>query len=565
MATIAELERLEALVANLKGLAGKQRGELIEAETWNRLVSAVIDIGRATIEDRSDEVPRHSHSDQVALDWLDPKLKALVLEGGLGNPASAAQFDRLDRQFEKLGRSLQDLEDRLGRLQADLSSVATRDVEREASVGTALRKLDGVFDAREDVAGLRGSLRLLEGQVRTAAELSERLRDDTGNDLDFNALARRITTLEALGERLKLPDGNDFGGDAYARDLGQLRAELVTEAELREALEGIRNNFSADLRSDVLEAARAAALEANAGAIEGLGRDLRAEQQARIRSLEETLDTRIGAATGDLRESILADARGEQTGLLDRRLENFSADRDREMDRRFGSFAQELDGRFAGQAQRLQEDVTALVRADLGTALDDFSGRIGGIETSTTGLEAKLSEVSQALSGAAARIEAVNRDLLAADSRIAAQLSDRIGRIEVSLDEKIRNAADASRVAMREERAAELALMRDQLTTDLTRSLREVARTEVAISTTQLRGEMTEIADARIASGMAAIRAQVLETSAVSDARLAGLVSAEVRRATADLDARIASGIDSRSGLVTRDVTPILPSRGGTR
>lgn len=557
MATIADLERLEALVANLRTLAGKQRGELIEAEAWNRLVTAVIDIGRATIEDASDEVAGHKHNDQVSLEWLEPRLRAQILEGG-ANPASAAQIGKLERQLAKFGQAIDELGDRLNRIQADVSGVATRDVERETSVGTALRKLDGVFDAREDVASLRGSLRVIEGQVRTAVDLSSRLQDDTGEDIDFTSLAKRVTSLEAIDQRLTLPDGNSFNADGYARDLAQLRADLVTEAELEEALGNIEKNFSGDLRGELLDSARKAALEANADALDALGTELRNEQQADMRKLETSIDGRINTATGDLREQILAAAREEQVGAMDERLKRFETIQNAELDRRISTLNESVTGRIDKLTETVRDDVTKTVSADLDAQLEKFNSRIASVETAEAGLAKKMDELTRSVNLTAARIETVNRDLLAADSRLNAQLSDRIKGIETRLDDRIKVASDALRVAVRAEREDEMAALREKLNKDMTRSMRDVARTEVSMATGRLRGEMTETAQAEIRAQTDSIRAEMTETASVSDARLAGLVSAEVRRQTANLDSRIDVALDERNLTVRRDVDPVV-------
>lgn len=555
MPTVADLERLEALVANLRGINDKQRGELIEAEAWNRLVTAVIDIGRATIDDASDAVPAHRHTDQVSLEWLDPKLRATILEGG--NAASSAQLDKLQRQLSKFSAALDDFSDRLNRIQADVSGVATRDVEREATVGTALRRLDGVFDAREDVASLRGSLQLIEGQVRTAADLSTRLQDDNGEEIDFGGLTRRITSLEGLETRLTLPQGGSFDAETYARDLAQLRAELVTEEELRETIDNIESNFSDDLRGGLLDDARAAALDANADQIAALETDLRRDQDASIRELDASLDSRIAAATGDLSTQIMTDVRNEQNGLLDERLGGFETTILTEVDRRNGLLSDGLTTRIDEVTASIRGDVTDAVNTDLDDRLSGVDGQISGVEATVAGLGTRLDGLTRSINTTAARIETVNRELAAADARLNAQLTERITGIESSLDLRIAEASDQVRVAMRAERETEMAIMRDQLTTQMTRAMRDVARTEVSIATTNLRGEMTEIAQAEIQSETDSIRAEALEAATVSDAQLSGLVSAEVRRQTSDLDERIAIAIDGTQP-VLRDTDLII-------
>ena len=556
MPTVADLERLEALVANLRDLNGKQRGELIEAAAWNRLVSAVIDIGRATIDEVSNEVPGHKHTDQVSLEWLDPRLRATILAAG--DAGGKAQLDKLERQLTKFGRVLDEFSDRLTRLQKDVSGVATRDVEREASVGTALRKLDGVFDAREDVASLRGSLRSIETQVRTAATLSSRLQTDTGEDIDFNALSGRITTLESLGERLTLPDGNAFDGAAYARDLAQLRAELVTESELREALETVETNFSGDLRGELLDDARAAALEANADQLASLEDTLRSDQRAGLRELDASLDSRIASATGDLREQVLSDARAEQTELLNARLGRFEAGLLAEVERRDGAVSASVAGQLDDLTASIRGDVTDSVLGQVEARLGGFDDRFATLDRSTAVLSEQMVGLTRTVNATAARIESVNRELLAADARLNAQLTERITSIELSLDDRIRLASEDLRVAIRAERETEMAVMRDQMTVQMTRTMRDVARTEVSMATSNLRGEMTEIAQAEIRAETDSIRDEMREEATISDARLSGMVSAEVRRQTGDLDRRIDARLETHDLTVRRDVDPVI-------
>lgn len=566
MPTVADLERLEALVSNLKDISNKQRGELIEAEAWNRLVAAVIDIGQAALAGEvNEEVAAHKHNDQVSLEWLDPKLRSIILEGSAGDPSTVAQADKFARQLAKFGQTLAEFSDRLNQIQKDISGVATRDVERETSVGDALRKLDGVFDARNDVANLRGSLRLIEGQVRTAADLSGRLVDDNGEEIDFNGLSRRVIDLEGLRENLVLPTGSTFDADGYARDLAQLRAELVTEAELEEALGNVGGGISDDLRNELRDDARVAALEGNADAFDSFGRDLRGEQDGRFRALEDSLDGRIDAATGDLQSQILTNAREEQSSILDERFGAFGASRDAEMDRRLGALTDDVTRRIDGLNETVRGDITDAVTADLDGRLAEFDRRFAGIDATTNALDERLGGNTRSLNTNAARIETVSRDLQLANSRLNAQLTERIATIEFSLDERIKGATDANRVAMRAERETELAVMRDQMNVELTRTLRDVAKTEVAMASTQLRGEMTDIASAEIDSGLAMIRDEVRETGAVTDAQLAGMVSAEVRRATADLDDRIRVGVESHELTVNRNVNtdPVIMDRGG--
>ena len=52
MPTVAELQRLDALVNHLTPLAQVAQGELIRAQDWNDVVGTVIELARAELDDR---------------------------------------------------------------------------------------------------------------------------------------------------------------------------------------------------------------------------------------------------------------------------------------------------------------------------------------------------------------------------------------------------------------------------------------------------------------------------------------------------------------------------------
>lgn len=133
MATVVEIERLQALVERLGPLAAKARGELIAADDWNTLVAALIEVGRATVATGQAGVPQHEHPDQVSIGWLDPQLRQIITGGGLKDPA-------LDSTLIKLRRDVGLLDSRLSRVGDDLAStrtrvdaVATNDLTRSAT------------------------------------------------------------------------------------------------------------------------------------------------------------------------------------------------------------------------------------------------------------------------------------------------------------------------------------------------------------------------------------------------------------------------------------------------
>ena len=563
MANVANLERLEALVDSLSTLTGKRRGELIEADNWNRLVNALTELARATLAERAaNDVPPHSHADQVDLDWLDAKLRAIVLEGGFSDPAAQARFDLLTRRIEKLGAALDALSDRINQMQTGLSQIETRDVERETNLTSVSRKLDGVFNARDEVAGLRGSLRLIEGQVRTAADLSARLQSPDGGEIDFEGLAARIGELEGLQATLTLPGGDTFSADIFQRELAQLRAELVTETELAEALEEVRDAVGTDLEAAVLEEARAAATTTADQSIAALATELRAEQEVRITELEGSLPERIGTATGDLSAQILTTARAEREAELDLRLSAFATERDAAVEQRTEDIETALQGSLDARSAALEEALTARLAADLDGGLAALDGRVTKAEGSLSGLGGQIDDLSSSVTAATARIETVRRDLQTADSELTASLTERIARLESDVDGKIAASGKDLSAGMRAELDADLTALRRDLNVSLSKTARDAARTEVDLSAAKIRSEAAEIAGAEVESQMAAIREEAGASGAVTQAQLAGLVAEEVRRATADQSVLIRRELESFQPEIERIVDARLNRRG---
>ena len=98
MATVAELDRLKALVDRLLPLSSRGRGEVIAAEDWNTVVGALLEVARAVVESGvGDAVPAHTHPDQVQLGWLEPSVRSLLERGPLDDPNAVARVNAIER------------------------------------------------------------------------------------------------------------------------------------------------------------------------------------------------------------------------------------------------------------------------------------------------------------------------------------------------------------------------------------------------------------------------------------------------------------------------------------
>ena len=264
MPTVAELERLQALLGRLEPLARKQRGQLIEAADWNALVDALLEVTRiAASSGATTAVPPHDHPDQVAVGWLDPRLRQLVTSGGLADPAAEGELGKLRRDLGRVVTRIDDVDVRIADVRSRVTEVATKDLAREADLTRVVRRVDGIGDARVDVTDLRSTLRALEVDVQRAVEVGTRLEVD-GQPLDVAALVRRVDAADDLRQRLTAANGELLDATAFERRVTQLETSLVTESELDAAIGGLRGIQAGD-RAELFEGARRARLGGRRG------------------------------------------------------------------------------------------------------------------------------------------------------------------------------------------------------------------------------------------------------------------------------------------------------------
>lgn len=190
MPTVEELERLDALVPRLIRLSNLRPGELIRAQDWNDIVGVLIEVTRAVLAaDQNAVVPPHEHPDQVAVGWLDPRLRALIERGSGAEPDAAGKLNTLDRRVERLNLRLEDLVAGIGDVRGRINDVVTRDLTRESEVTTVRRKIEGMGDSRDDILGMRETLQSLQKDLGVAVDLSTRLQVN-GQPVDMTLIDR---------------------------------------------------------------------------------------------------------------------------------------------------------------------------------------------------------------------------------------------------------------------------------------------------------------------------------------------------------------------------------------
>jgi hypothetical protein len=563
MTTVANLERLEALIERLQPIADKQRGEVIEAGNWNQLVAAIVEVARATLAERAaDAVPAHEHADQVELGWLDAKLRTLVLGGGLTDPAAEARLSGLTRKIDRLGASLDALADRVEQMRSDIAGVETRDIERQATLTQVARRVDGVFDSRDDVAGLRQSLRGLESDLRSAVELSRSL-ETGGERIDFADLSERIRGLEGLRGELTLPDGGSFSAASYERDLAELRAKLVTESELDTALDGVRGFVEGAQRDVILEAARTTTLETVESSLATLGSKLEGEVDRRLGAVEAAVPAQIDAATADLGERISAEVAAEQRSALAESLASFTREVTAAQETRLANFSEQITRDLEVRTKEISTTLRRQLGQQLERDLEAVNTRLGTLRTDLGKVRIRSDNNAAALKTVRTNLKQTERALQRNITNLNTTLTARITELDRTVDTRLKDGLANLREGLRTDLRSDLAILVRGLEPRLNENIRRSTTTEMRIVSDRMRGDVGAIAGTEVGTMRSGLEARIDAGAAVNAARLSGLVADEVRRATAGFDELIRREFESFLPTIDRRVEEHLRTIGG--
>lgn len=545
MATTENLERLEGLVKTLAPLADKQRGELIEAGQWNALVDGVLEVARASLAGAVEEtVPQHKHTDMVGLEWLTPKLRDLISGGALTDPASQSALAKLERKVDRLAVRMDELADKFSRIQADLAGVQTKDVVRQNEVTELGRKIDGVRDSRDDVAQLRSSLSTISTDVQTAVAAVGSLTSG-GQLIDVAALVGRVDQFDGLRNALTTPAGNVLSAAEYERRLEELRAQLVTEDELRGSLDGLRDEFGGFDASSILEEARAAGRAEVDGALVSFSATNAADLDRRFAAQDATVDDKVQAATADLSTTILDQARAQwepalKDGLsgLETTIGTLETMRDTATRNVLTQEIARVEDSVADQASKAASSAVDAGLADVRTDIAQTDERLAAVE-------GQAGANALAIAGNATKLDSTRRALEASDAKLQQSLSARITDLEKGLDGRI----DARTNVMRDGLLADLkndvsALGRD-IENRLGSTIRGTVVTEVGVTSGRLRSDIASLVDTEVASVREDINTRIEAGLTTNAARVSGLVTNEVRRATGDLDGRVERAVNA--------------------
>ncbi|MCR6703732.1 MAG: hypothetical protein NVV66_03215 [Cellulomonas sp.] len=535
MATVVEIERLQALVERLGPLAAKARGELIAADDWNTLVAALIEVGRATVATGQAGVPQHEHPDQVSIGWLDPQLRQIITGGGLKDPA-------LDSTLIKLRRDVGLLDSRLSRVGDDLAStrtrvdaVATNDLTRSATLDRLNRKVLGAADDRGDIVDMRATLRTLQVEVGRAVEVGSKLEVD-GRPVDVPELVQRVDEVEKLRERLTRPDGSLLDASGLEVRLTELQSALVTQEQLTEAIDEVRQGGGTpgDL-AQLLDAAREAARAEAGSAVESLGTDLRSQLQSRFAEIGQVVDSAVKRETAALVDQVLGTTRNELAeslkGLDEQLRESLTSDLDKRLEA--------ADERLRGQLAQIQDSIGAQVERavdnQLANALGEVQGQLARVDERQSALESQVKENDTRIAQLDERIEVNRRNEAGEREQLRKDLLTEISKLQEQIDTRIGRGLTDLRSQLALDLEANVAAARRELEVNLAEVARQAATTEVQVLGNGLQTDVQGVVRQAVASETAAVRDTVESELAGLRQQVAGLVTNEVARQTQDV------------------------------
>lgn len=553
MPTVEELENLNALLERLVPLKSKTRGELIEADDWNTLVNALIDVGRAALAEREDaSVLDHEHPDQVSVGWLDQQLKLLITGGGIRDPAVESDFFQLRRDITTLGGRIDRADDALAEVRLRVSDVSTQAVLHESDVSRLDRKVLGAADTRGDIADLRRTLQTIESEVGRAVEVGGRL-EVNGEPIDVPGLVARVSEVEKLRDRFTTASGELLDAAELERRVGELQGSLVTRQTLTQSL--------GDLREDILNTTggggrpfdpdiflgevRLAARDTAAEQVDVLGTDLRSTMDAQFAQIEPTVNGAVARATADLGAGIRESVRGDVEQLISRNNESIRAELESSFQSRVDAVNDTLTRQLQDVNNRVSERVDEQLRAQVPEMLRGVSERLNSVETRIADMGGRFDVIEGTVVADRTRAETAIRGEAAARADLRSELTTRADALDSGLDVRVATAVDAARDVLRTEQSTAVEAAKRDLATALSDVARQQASTEVQVLATSVRTEVQSAIRQEIEASLAGVQTEIATQVEAMQRQIGGLVAAEVTRVSADIPTLVQAQFDS--------------------
>jgi hypothetical protein len=387
MPTPQDLQRLRGLLNQLNAIGNVQRGELIRAEDWNTLVSAVTDVAQAVLaEDAAETVPAHEHLDQVTSAWLSPQLREVFERGPLADPAAQQRLLELEQKLKRLADRIDESRTNVEEVRKRLTDVATRDLEREAAVTNVRRAVEGVVDPRPDLLNIRNTLASVQREMGSVLQAASRLTVN-GEVVDIGNVVNRVGELEGFRNRLRFANGELLDAATIERRLGEVANRTVSQQQLDDAirtrptevppevLSGIEDRLGTNLRTQVSER------------LGTFGTEIRGEVNNRLSGVGDLVNSRLNDALPGVTQSI--------TTNLNATIETA----------RRGAIEAAIAG--AGQALNTREQA---IRADLNAGLTDVRSGVAATVRTEVGqqLPAQLAGIRTDLTAVTRRVDLVS-------------------------------------------------------------------------------------------------------------------------------------------------------------
>jgi len=410
MATVAELERLDALVRRLLPMTAIQSGSLIRATDWNALVGAVLELARAVLANHHESVVgEHEHVEQVTLGWLAPPLRALIERGALSDPAAAAKLADLERRVGKVDQRTASTLEEVGKVRLRLEDVTTRDLIREDAVTKLGRAVDARMDPRDEITTLRESLGSIQKDLASAIDVGKRLVVD-GEPVDVEALVRGVSRAEELRARLVTPAGVLMDATTLEQRFIALTNTLVTETELSEALENSRVALTGpelDKLRDGLRVELSSSLTASLNRTE---QELKAQTATQLAGVDARVSSAVLDASQSLRTSLLAEATAHAQSADEKlRVETLASVQHR-IEELGTTIRTELSTQVSGLKATVDGVVRESVQREIPPHLTALRKDIEGLSSVVSKAEQQRQELTVAVQKATLRVEQLAKD-----------------------------------------------------------------------------------------------------------------------------------------------------------
>lgn len=494
MPTLAELDRLKALIGQLIKLRDVARGELIRAQDWNTIVDTLIEVTRAVIAGDGDlPAPIHEHTDQVSIGWLEPSLRAMIERGPLSDPAAVSRVNELERLNSRLAKRIDTIDEDAMELRRRITEISTRDLVRESEVTTIHRKIEGIADARDDVSALRATLRSIEENVQDAVEAGQRLVVD-GEPVDIPSIIQRLEDVEALRERFRTSEGNLLDAATLEERFAKIRNDLVTEEELEQALQDRPGKIDADQLDGIKEEIRSVLMTEVQTSLTTLTTEIRTETSGRLSEVDALVATAVADSLASTRETLLAAVRPEIADAVKDGVDNVSTALEVKLNQSVDGLREELGSRIERIHGGIAETVRTVLKDEIPGYLDPITNELNGVSERLSASENDLSEHKKAYTAFGTEIKADLLEMEDAQKKSDQRLDEKLKQLEVGFSNRLDNQA--------------------ALVTDVQTSLTTLA-TELRAET----GERLNEADARVMAALseavnsAASACEVLKTN----------------------------------------------------